>query len=98
VASLSVLSWYPGHEKDIHCVNAPQWILGRKLGILMIQLTDHMKLKKEDQSVDASVLLKRGNKIITGVRGRALGRRKEREGKGGRTWDVQKVRKLNRGV
>jgi hypothetical protein len=51
----------------------------------MIQLTDHMKLKKEDQSVDASVLLKRGNKIITGVRGRALGRRKEREGKGGRT-------------
>ena len=30
-----------------------------------------MKLKKkEDQSVDASVLLRRGNKIITGGRGR----------------------------
>jgi hypothetical protein len=25
-----------------------------------------MKLKKEDQSVDASVLLRRGNKILTG--------------------------------
>ena len=37
--------------------------------IEIIQLTDHMKLKKkEDQSVDASVLLKRGNKIITGHR------------------------------
>ena len=32
----------------------------------MIQFTDHMKLKKEDQSVDASVLLRRGNKIFTG--------------------------------
>ena len=30
---------------------------------------DHIKLKKkEDQSVDVSVLLKRGNKIITGHR------------------------------
>jgi hypothetical protein len=30
-----------------------------------IQYTDHMKLKKkEDQSVDASVLLRRGNKIL----------------------------------
>jgi hypothetical protein len=33
----------------------------------MIQLTDHMKIKKqEDQSMDTSVLLIRGNKIITG--------------------------------
>jgi hypothetical protein len=33
----------------------------QKLRILMIQLTDRMKLKiKEDQSVDASVLLKKG--------------------------------------
>jgi hypothetical protein len=30
-----------------------------------IQFTDHMKLKKEDQSVDTSVLLRRGNKILT---------------------------------
>jgi hypothetical protein len=35
-----------------------------------IQLTDHMKLKrKEDQRVDASVLLIRGNNIIKGNRG-----------------------------
>jgi hypothetical protein len=33
----------------------------------MIQFKDHMKpKKKEDQSVDASVLLRRGNKILTG--------------------------------
>jgi hypothetical protein len=37
----------------------------------MIQLTGHMKLnKKEGPSVDASVLLRRGNKITTGGRGR----------------------------
>jgi hypothetical protein len=31
----------------------------------MIQFTDHMKFKKkEDQSVDVSVLLRRGNKIL----------------------------------
>ena len=36
----------------------------QKLRIPKIQFTDHMKLKKkEDQSVDASVLLRRGNKI-----------------------------------
>ena len=36
-------------------------------GIPKIQFTDHMKLKKkEDQSVDASVLLRRGNKILMG--------------------------------
>ena len=36
----------------------------------MIQLTDHMKLKrKQDQRVDASVLLRRGNNTIKGSRG-----------------------------
>ena len=41
--------------------------LAQKLGIPKIQFTDHMKLKKkEDQSVDASFLLRRGNKILTG--------------------------------
>ena len=30
-----------------------------------IQFRDHMKLKKKDQSVDASVLLRTGNKILT---------------------------------
>jgi hypothetical protein len=53
----------------------------------MIQLTDHMKLKKKkDQSVYASVLLRRGNKIISGDRGRE-GPGRERRGrwkKGGR--------------
>jgi hypothetical protein len=35
----------------------------------MIQLTDHMTLnKKEDQRVDASIPLRRGNKIIMGGR------------------------------
>jgi hypothetical protein len=35
-----------------------------------VHLMDHMKLKrKEDQSVDASVLLRRGNNIIKGSRG-----------------------------
>jgi hypothetical protein len=39
------------------------WILAQKLGIPMIQFTNHMKLqKKEDQSVDASIFLRRGNK------------------------------------
>jgi hypothetical protein len=31
-----------------------------------MQFTDHMKLTKEDQSVDALVLLRKGNKILTG--------------------------------
>ena len=59
-----------------------KWILAPKLGIPMI-LSDHVKLKKEeDQSVDASVLLRRGNKIIMGDRGwEGLGR--ERGGKEG---------------
>jgi hypothetical protein len=45
----------------------------------MIQLTDHTKLKrKEDQRVYASVLLRRGNKIVRGSRGWELLRRKRR--------------------
>jgi hypothetical protein len=42
-----------------------KWILAQKLGIPKIQFVKCMKLKnKEDQSVDTSVLLKRGNKIL----------------------------------
>ena len=43
----------------------------------MIQLKDHMKLKrKEDQRVGASVLLRKGNNIIKGSRGwEGLGRK-----------------------
>jgi hypothetical protein len=73
----------------------------------MIKLTDHMKLKKkQDQSVDVSVLLRRGNKIITGVRGwEEFGRNRGGRGKrgigsgaGGERVDGRQVRKLNRGV
>jgi hypothetical protein len=41
-----------------------KWILAEKHGIPKIQFIDHMKLKmKEDQSVDTSVLLRRGSKL-----------------------------------
>ena len=47
-------------------------------GIPTIQLMEHMKFKrKKDQGVDASVLLRRGNKIIKGSRGwERLGRKR----------------------
>jgi hypothetical protein len=42
-------------------------ILAQTFRIPKIQFTDHMKLKKkEDQNVDASVLFRRVNKILTG--------------------------------
>jgi hypothetical protein len=45
----------------------------------IICVYDHMKLKrKEDQRVDASVLLRRGNNIIKASRG--LGRKRGRGG------------------
>jgi hypothetical protein len=44
-----------------------KWILAQKLRIPKIQFKDHMKLKKEEnQSVNASVFLRRGNKLLTG--------------------------------
>jgi hypothetical protein len=50
--------WYAPTDK---------WILAPKFIIPKIKFTDHMKLKKkEEQSVDTSVLLRRGNKIPTG--------------------------------
>jgi hypothetical protein len=52
-----------------------------------------MELKMEDQGVDASILLRTGNKTITGGRGRERGRRGENgrqdkvlEGTGERYW------------
>jgi hypothetical protein len=46
-----------------------KWILAQKLRIHKIQFTDHMKLEKnEDQSVGALVLLRMGNKIISGAK------------------------------
>jgi hypothetical protein len=48
----------------------------------MIQLANHIKLKrKEEERVDASVLLRRGNKIIKGRRWEELGRKKRGSGK-----------------
>jgi hypothetical protein len=45
-----------------------KWILAQKCRIPKIQFTDHLKLKKkEDQSVGASVLLRKGNTVITGA-------------------------------
>ena len=42
------------------------WILAQKLGIPKTRFTDQMKLKKkEEQSMDTLVLLRRGNKIPT---------------------------------
>jgi hypothetical protein len=57
-------------QKNIHGTYTliSGWILAQKLGIPKIQFKDHIKLKKkEDQSVDALVLLKRGNKILMGA-------------------------------
>lgn len=48
-----------------------KWLLVQKLRISMVQFTDHKKLNKiEAQSVNASIQLRMGNKIITGGRGR----------------------------
>ena len=48
-----------------------KWILALNFRIPQIQFTDHMNLKKkEDQSVDASVLLRRGTKYSRKVKWR----------------------------
>jgi hypothetical protein len=64
-----------------------------------IQLTEHINM--EDQSVNASILLRRGNKIIT--EGREKERERDRKKGQGQVWeetggDVQRVRKLNGGM
>jgi hypothetical protein len=41
-----------------------EWISAQKLGVPKIQFANHMKLKKkEEQSVDTWILLRRRNKI-----------------------------------
>jgi hypothetical protein len=59
-------------------------MLGKEHGIPTVQLMEHTKLKrKEDQIMDASVLLGRGNKINKGIRGlEGLGRNRRRRGRG----------------
>jgi hypothetical protein len=66
----------------------------------MIQFTNYMKLKKkEDQSVNASVFLRRGNKILTGGRGwEELGRKRgEKGGKGGQNQVWEEMGMICRG-
>ena len=48
------LTWY---------VLTDTWILAQKLRLPKIQFAKHMKLKKEDQNVDTSLLLRRGSNI-----------------------------------
>jgi hypothetical protein len=65
-----ILSEINQTQKDTH-VLTDKYILAENLRILTIKFTDHMKLnKKEEQSVDTSILLRKGNKIIMGGRGR----------------------------
>jgi hypothetical protein len=50
-----------------------KWILAHKLRIPKIQFTEHMKLKKkESQFVGTLLLLRRGNKILTGANKEAI--------------------------
>jgi hypothetical protein len=54
-------------NKQTRYVLTDKWILVQKFRIPKIQFTDYMKpKKKKDQSVDASLLLRRVNKIFTG--------------------------------
>jgi hypothetical protein len=64
-----ILSEVTQSQKNTHGMHSltDKWKLAPNLRILKIQFTDHMKLKKkEDQTVDASVFLRRGNKIFMG--------------------------------
>ena len=66
VEHVSLLKYHPEWGNSITeehkwCSLTDKWILAPKLGILKIQFTDHMKLKKkEDKRVVALVLLRRG--------------------------------------
>ena len=70
-------------KKGTHMlVITDKWILVQKHRVPMIQPTNYMELKKkEDQSVDASILHRKGNKIITKGRRRKGPEREKREGK-----------------
>jgi len=52
------------HKKTTHCMHS---LIAQKLGLPKILSTDHLKLKKKDeQSVNASVLLEGETKVVTG--------------------------------
>jgi septal ring-binding cell division protein DamX len=65
--SKTLLTSIPITKECTWYILTDKWILAQKLRILKIQFTNQMKLKKkEDQSVDTSVLLMKGNKITVG--------------------------------
>ena len=63
-----ILSEVTQSQKNTHSMySLIKWTLAQKFGNPKMQFTDHMKPKmKEDQNVDASVLLRSVNKILTG--------------------------------
>jgi hypothetical protein len=78
-----ILSEVTQSQKNTHGMHPLSF--APKLKTPKIQFTDPMKLKKKDQNVDASVILKRGNKILMGGRGwEGLGRKRGGRGKGSR--------------
>jgi hypothetical protein len=63
----NILSDITQSQKNTHGMLTNKWVLAANLRIHNIQFTDHMKFKKkEDLSMDALVLLSRGNKILMG--------------------------------
>jgi hypothetical protein len=62
-----ILSEVTQSQKNTHALT-DKWILAQKHGIPKIQFTNDMKLKKEDQSVDTSVLLRKGEQNTHGRR------------------------------
>ena len=60
-----ILSEVTQSQKNKWYALTDRWILAQNFRIPKLQLTDHMKLKKEDQNLDVSVLIM-GNKILTG--------------------------------
>ena len=76
-----ILSDSPIIKEHTRYVLTDKWILAQNLGIPKIQFTDHMNLRKKvDQSVDTSVLLRKGIKIPMGE-GTVTKRGTESEGK-----------------
>ena len=75
----NILSEVTQSQKNTHGMYS---LISKKHGIPMVQLMDHMKLKrKEDQRVDVPAL-RRGNKIVKGSREwEGLGRKRRGEGK-----------------
>jgi hypothetical protein len=65
-----ILSEVIQSQKNTHGIYSliSKWTLAQKLRIPKIQFTDYMKLKKKKyQSLSTLILLRRGNKILTGA-------------------------------